>query len=162
MGKAIFTKDMAAKTITVERDFDAPRSKVWKAYTTSDILDKWWAPKPWMAITKSFDFREGGQWLYYMAGPEGEKQYCSFIYDIIDPENSFSGSDMFCDENGKRDESMPSMHWETEFIDNGNTTKIIATITYAQVADMEKIIAMGFEEGFSMGLGNLDELLQSL
>lgn len=158
MGKAVFTKDVNAKTLTVERDFDAPRSRVWEAYTRSEILDTWWAPRPWMAVTKAFDFRVGGQWLYHMAGP-GEKQYCSFIYETIDPENSFSGSDMFCDENGVKNESHPSMHWNTKFMDNGSGTRVITTIAYDTLADMEKIISMGLQQGFAMALGNLDEIL---
>lgn len=159
MGKAIFTKDTEAKTLTVEREFSAPRSKVWYAYTTSDILDQWWAPKPWKAGTVAFDFSEGGKWHYYMAGPEGEKHYARFDYETIDPENSFSGYDMFCDENGAKNEELPSIHWNMEFIDNNNTTKLKVTMKFDDIADMEKIIAMGFEQGFDMGLMNLEELL---
>ena len=75
MSHAIFTKDLEAKTLTVERDFDAPRSRVWEAFTKSDILEQWLAPKPWKAFTVSSDFREGGYWHCYMVGPEGVKMY---------------------------------------------------------------------------------------
>lgn len=158
MPHATFTQDSTTKTLTVERVFDAPRSKVWQAYTTSEILDTWWAPRPWMAVTKKFDFRVGGQWLYYMAGP-GEKQYCSFVYESIEPENGYSGRDMFCDESGNKNESHPSMHWNTKFLDNGNGTTVITTISYDTLADMKAIMAMGLQEGFSMAMENLDEVL---
>jgi uncharacterized protein YndB with AHSA1/START domain len=55
--------------IKISREFAANISLVWDAYTKSDILDKWWAPKPWKARTKKMDFREGGSWLYAMVGP---------------------------------------------------------------------------------------------
>ncbi len=58
------SKDAANKKLIVVREFDAPLEQVWKAWTDSNILDKWWAPKPWKAKTKSMDFREGGTWLY--------------------------------------------------------------------------------------------------
>ncbi len=162
MGKATFTKDMTAKTMTVEREFSAPRSKVWKAFTKSEILEQWFAPKPWKAGTVSFDFSEGGHWHYYMAGPEGEKHFARFDYETIDAEKSYTGQDRFCDENGTGNENLPSIHWNTEFSDAGDTTKVKVTMTFASVEDIEKIIAMGFEEGLSMGYGNLDELLPSL
>ncbi len=159
MNKPLITKDVAAKTITVERSFAASRSRVWQAWTTSEQLDKWWAPKPWKAVTKSFDFREGGHWLYNMLGPDGTGQYCWFGYETIKPEEQFTGHDMFCDENGKQDESMPSMHWNNDFRDEGETTKVVVTIQFESEADLQKIIGMGFEAGFSMGLSNLDEVL---
>ncbi len=62
------SKDAANKKLIVVREFDAPLEQVWKAWTDKDILDKWWAPKPWKAKTKSMDFREGGAWLYSMGG----------------------------------------------------------------------------------------------
>ncbi len=160
MNQPVIRKDTTNKTITVERVFTAPRERVWEAWTNSDLLEKWWAPKPWVAVTKSFDFREGGHWHYYMQGPDGTKAWCWVGYESIDPENSFTAQDMFCDEEGNRNEEMPSMHWRNEFLQEGDTTtKVMVTITFSSEADMEKIISMGFEGGFSMGLGNLDTLL---
>lgn len=69
-----FTVDKHNNTITIICEYDAPLEKVWKAWTTSEMLDQWWGPKPWRAITKSLDFREGGHWHYSMNGPEGEVQ----------------------------------------------------------------------------------------
>ncbi len=63
----------SGKELIVTRIFDAPVNKVWHAWTDSAELDKWWAPKPWKAVTKQFNFSEGGHWLYAMQGPDGEK-----------------------------------------------------------------------------------------
>ena len=62
------SKDAANKKLIVVREFDAPLEEVWKAWTEKDLLDQWWAPKPWKAKTKTMDFREGGIWLYSMVG----------------------------------------------------------------------------------------------
>lgn len=162
MPKAIFTKDEAAKTMTVEREFNAPRSKVWQAWTTQALLEEWWAPKPWKAVTKSFDFREGGHWHYYMLGPDGTKSWCWAGYESTEPEERFSATDAFCDETGKVNTEMPQMHWVNVFEDHGDTTKVVVTTTFPSVEDMRKVIEMGVEEGFSMGLNQLDEVLAKM
>ena len=80
------TKDEANKKLFVVREFEAPLDLVWKAWTDSKLLDKWWAPKPWQARTQSMDFREGGSWLYSMVGPEGDQSFCRCDYFTIIPE----------------------------------------------------------------------------
>lgn len=157
--ETVFTKDIANKKIIVTREFDAPVEKVWKAWTESKLLDQWWAPKPWQTHTQSMDFREGGSWLYYMEGPDGSRHYCRADYETVVPNKSYSGLDAFCDENGKVNTEFPRMHWKTEFSPLDNRTKIRVEITYTSVEDMEKIIEMGFKEGFAAAHANLDELL---
>lgn len=159
MNKAHIMRDAAHKQIVVERLFEAPREKVWQAWTDSSVLEKWFAPKPWKAVTESFDFSVGGHWHYYMSGPDGEKVWGWVEYLTINPQNSYTALDAFCDETGKKSGDMPSMHWKNEFQDENGTTKVIVTITFSKEEDMNKIIEMGFEEGFSMGLDNLDALL---
>ena len=53
-------KDLPNKKITVTRHFNAPLDQVWKAWTESELLDQWWAPKPFKAETKFMDFKVGG------------------------------------------------------------------------------------------------------
>lgn len=157
--ETIISKDLANRKLLVEREFNAPLEKVWKAWTDSDLLDQWWAPKPWKANTKSMDFREGGFWLYYMEGPEGEKQYCRADYKSIEPNKSFTLEDVFCDENGAPAGNMPSMHWDARFSQAGSGTKVKVEITFQSIEDLEKIVEMGFKEGFTAAHANLDELL---
>src|ERR1700741_2070302 len=64
-----FTVDKATKTVFVNREFAAPLSLVWDAFTKQEILDQWWAPKPWESKTKSMKFEVGGQRFYAMVGP---------------------------------------------------------------------------------------------
>jgi uncharacterized protein YndB with AHSA1/START domain len=150
----------AANKLMVVREFDAPVEDVWKAWTDKDILDLWWAPKPWKAKTKSMNFVEGGTWLYCMVGPNGEESYCRADYKTIVANKSFIGEDAFCDENGNVTNEFPCMHWNVMFIPRGLGTKVDIEITFAGEADMEKIIAMGFKEGFTAAHGNLDEVLE--
>ncbi|MCW3090574.1 MAG: Activator of Hsp90 ATPase 1 family protein [Ferruginibacter sp.] len=156
-----FSVDKANKTINVEREFAAPVSKVWAAWTESQLLDQWWAPKPWKAQTKTMDFREGGYWLYAMVGPDGTKQWCRADYKLITTLKNFSARDAFCDEEGKVDQSFPRSTWTNAFNEQSGSTIVSIQIRYDAVEDLEKIIEMGFKEGFTAGLENLDELLES-
>lgn len=156
--QADFVKDLANKKITVTRHFDAPVEQVWKAWTESELLDQWWAPKPFKAETKLMDFKVGGYWLYAMVGPD-VKHWCRVDFKAITPNKSFEAEDMFCDENGNKNESFPSMDWKNEFFPEADGTKVVIQINFASQADLETIVQMGFEEGFAAGLRNLDELL---
>lgn len=152
----------ANRRVRVTREFAAPLSKVWAAWTQSELLDQWWAPKPWKAITKTMDFKEGGHWLYVMAGPEGEEHWCREDYASVLPMKSFKAIDAFCDPEGKIAYEFPTSTWFCEFSESGNKTTVKIEMECETVSDLEKYIEMGFQEGFTMALGNLDELLSSL
>ncbi|PSR54519.1 ATPase [Adhaeribacter arboris] len=156
--QTVIAKDLANKKLKVVREFAAPLEQVWKAWTESNLLDLWWAPKPWKAKTKSMDFREGGFWLYCMEGPDGTQSWARADFQTIVPQKSFTAVDSFCDENGNKNADFPSMHWKNEFNSISSGTKVEIEISFTDEADMTKILEMGFEEGFTAALGNLDEL----
>ncbi|MFX3626109.1 MAG: SRPBCC family protein [bacterium] len=160
--KTTFTKHEDKKQLHVEREFDAPVNLVWRAWTEPELLDQWWAPKPWKAETKSMDFREGGVWLYIMNGPEGEKQFCKAKYSNITVKSNYKATDAFCDEEGNENSDIPSMSWDVNFIEEQGKTVVNIFITYPSNEAMQEIIKMGFKEGFAMAHNNLDELLQTL
>lgn len=156
-----FTVDKENKTIHVTREFAADLARVWDAWTKPELLDQWWAPRPYRTVTKSMDFREGGRWHYAMVGPENETHWCLNDYRHIDVQKSFSGLDAFCDENGTINTDFPRTIWRNVFTADGDTTMVSISLAYDDLADLEKIIELGFREGFTMALGNLDELLAS-
>jgi PhnB protein len=149
-------------TVVVKREFAAGLELVWDAWTKPELLDQWWAPKPYKTVTKSMDFREGGMWLYYMVSPAGEKHWCKNDYKKIDRLKSYSGLDAFCDEVGVENPDMPRTMWTNVFTEGKGKTMITVTAQYESLANLEKIISMGFKEGFTMALGNLDELILTL
>jgi uncharacterized protein YndB with AHSA1/START domain len=157
-----FIVDKPNNTITVTREFNAPLPLVWKAWTTAELLDQWWAPKPWKANTKSMDFREGGRWLYNMTGPEGEIHWSLADYKTIDAKKSFRALDAFCDEDGNIKEDWGRSDWNNSFSADGERTTVTIQITFDKLETLENHIQMGFKEGFTAGLDNLDELLEKL
>jgi len=154
-----YVTDASNKKLKVERVFDAPVEMVWKAWTQPELLDQWWAPKPWKANTQSMNFKEGGTWLYYMEGPDGSRHYCKVEYNTIVPNKSFTGIDAFADEKGNTLTEPPGMDWHCVFIPEGNTTRVKVEVTFASEEDLKKIVEMGFKEGFAAAHANLDELL---
>lgn len=157
-----FSVDKEKSQIKVERQFAAPLPKVWEAWTDSRLLDQWWAPKPYQARTKTMDFREGGHWLYAMVGPDGTEQWCKTDFKSIKPLKSFSHNDAFCDEKGIVDSSFPSPLWISEFREQENSTFVSIDIKFNNPSDLEKYAELGFKEGFTAALENLDQLLETL
>jgi uncharacterized glyoxalase superfamily protein PhnB/uncharacterized protein YndB with AHSA1/START domain len=156
-----FTVHKETNQIKVERSFDAPIDLVWAAWTEASILDQWWAPKPYRAVTKSLNFTEGGRWLYYMLSPEGDKLWCMFDYETIRPQQYFSGIDAFCDENAVTNDSKPRVRWGSEFNEKGESTVVNMVLEFQTLKDLETIMEMGFKEGFSAGLQNLDQYIEA-
>lgn len=160
-GETVFKKDENAGKIIVTRSFDAPLDAVWDAWTTAELLNKWWAPKPYRAETKSMDFTEGGRWLYCMAGPEGDRHWCRVDYLKIEPRHTILAASYFCDEDGKKNPELGESEWLKKFAESDGQTTVNIEITYDSPETMKTMVAMGFEGGFTMGLANLDELLAS-
>jgi uncharacterized protein YndB with AHSA1/START domain len=160
--KAHFTKDETARKVTVVRAFDAPVEQVWKSWTDTAILDTWWAPKPWKAETKSMDFKPGGTWLYAMRGPAGEVHWSRVDFTEVDPGKSFRALSSFCDENGNISKDMGTAEWFNIFSATANGSSVQVIISFPTDAAMKLLLEMGFEGGFTMGLENLDAVLENL
>lgn len=156
-----FAVNKEAKTVNVKREFAAKLDLVWAAWTTSELLDQWWAPKPYQAHTKTMDFKEGGTWFYAMVGPEGDRHNCRLDYERIIPQQSYAALDAFCDEDGNINTDFPRSHWTNSFTGNGNTTIVNIQIQYKSIEDMEKIMSLGFKEGFTMAMENLDQYIEA-
>ncbi|MBC9931800.1 SRPBCC family protein [Chitinophaga qingshengii] len=157
-----FLVDKTNNTLTIRREFRAKRQLVWDAYTKSELLDQWFAPKPFTTKTKHMDFREGGYWLYAMVDPEGKEYWGRMDYEKIRPVESYSGLDAFCDENGQLNTGLPRANWDVTFHDKGNNAVVETIVTYASLSDIETVIKMGMEEGMASTLEKLDELLSAL
>lgn len=157
-----FTVNKENNTIHVKREFAADVALVWDAYTKPEILDQWWAPKPWKAKTKRMDFRNGGHWLYAMVGPNGEEHWSVANYSDIQPQKAFEGLDGFTDSEGTLNEDMPQSKWHVSFTGQGEHTLVDMMISYDDLAQLEATIQMGFKEGLSMAMENLDALLPNL
>jgi len=159
--ETLVEKDLPNKKLHVIREFKGTVERVWAAWTQAELLDQWWAPRPWKTVTQSMNFKVGGVWLYYMQGPEGERHYCRVDFTAVDEGKSFSAISNFCDENGVVTPGFPKMYWNNAFSATEGGSKVDVKLSFDDQASLEQILQMGFEGGFKMGLSNLDELLAS-
>ncbi len=155
-----FTVDKSTKTVFVNREFDAGLSLVWDAFTKQEILDQWWAPKPWASKTKFMNFEVGGRRFYAMVNPEGQEHWSIQEFTSISPTTNFKMSNAFADKD--ENPELPGSDWDLNFSEQNGTTKVSITIKNESLARLEKMIEMGFQGGFTMGLQQLDELLLTL
>ncbi|QQS47740.1 MAG: SRPBCC domain-containing protein [Acidobacteriota bacterium] len=155
-----FTVDKAARTVFVNREFDAGLDLVWDAFTKPEILDQWWAPKPFISRTKSMEFKVGGRRFYAMVSPTGEERWSVQKYTSITPKTNFRFMSAFSDKD--ENPELPGSDWDLNFSEQNGTTKVSITIKNDSLERMEKMIEMGFTEGFTMILNNLENLLESL
>lgn len=146
--------------LTVTRVFNAPLELVWRAWTEAELLDQWWAPKPWKSVTKSMDFKEGGQRLYAMVGPNNEEHWCITNYNTISPHKHFTGEDAFADKDGNVNKEFPVAEFKNQFERESENTRVVITTKYATEADLKQIIEMGMKEGLSMAFDNLDAYIK--
>ncbi|MET3877773.1 SRPBCC domain-containing protein [Chitinophaga sp. OAE865] len=155
-----FNVDKAAKTVYITREFDAGLSLVWDAFTKPELLDQWGAPAPMRAQTKYMDFRVGGQRFYAMISPDGQERWAIQKYTSITPKTNFKMYNSFADKDGNPE--LPGSEWDYNFSQQNGRTKVSITIFNESLARMEKMIEMGFTEGFKMLMNNLDNLLPAL
>jgi uncharacterized protein YndB with AHSA1/START domain len=155
-----FTVDKAAKTVFITREFDADLSLVWDAFTKAELLDQWVAPKPYVSKTKFMDFKVGGRRFYAMVSPEGQERWAIQKYTSISPKTNFKMFNAFADKD--ENPELPGSDWDYTFSEQNGITKVNITIYNESLARMEKLIEMGFTEGFKMSMNNLENLLASL
>ena len=155
-----FTVDKAKQTVFITREFDADLSLVWDAFTKAELLDQWVAPKPWSARTKAMDFKVGGRRFYAMVSPEGHERWALQKYTSISPKTNFKMFNSFADKD--ENPELPGSDWDYTFSEENGRTTVRITIYNESLARMEKMIEMGFTEGMTASLKNLDDLLATL
>jgi len=155
-----FIVNKETKTVVITAEFDAERNLVWDAYTRAELLDQWWAPKPWASRTEVMEFREGGRRFYAMVSPEGQERWAVQKYTSITPKTNFKLFNAFAD----KDENLelPGSDWDLNFSEQDGTTKVSVSIYNESLERLEKMIEMGFTEGTAATFDNLKKLLAKL
>lgn len=153
-----FKVDKSTSSVFVNKEFDAELSLVWDAFTKQEILDQWWAPKPFLSKTKHMNFSVGGRRFYAMVSAGAEIGWQIFDYTSITPKSNFKCRSFFTD----RDETpiLPGANWDLTFCEQKGITKVSISIYFESLEEMGKMIEMGFKEGFTVTLNGLEILLQ--
>ena len=155
-----FVVDKQTKTVSITKELAAHLSLVWDAYTQAELLDQWWAPKPMTSRTKAMDFEVGGRRFYAMVSPDGDERWAVQKYTSITPKTNFKFFNAFAD----KDENLqlPGSDWDLNFSEQDGKTKVSISIYNESLERMERVIAMGFQQGLEALLQNLEDLLGKL
>lgn len=157
-----FHVDMPSRRLTIRRDFNAPKSLVWDCYTKADLLDRWFAPDPFVAKTKSMSFQDGGHWLFAMVAPDGDEHWVRFDYETITPKDGYRAQDAFCDAQGVINRDLPISTWEVTFKEHSPRTRVQIICTYETPEALQQVIDMGMQQGLEAALDALERLLRKL
>lgn len=146
--------------ITLTRVFDAPREKVFDAYSDCKHLRSWWGPREWPLTDCKLEFRVGGRWHYCMTGPDGTQAWGLSIYKEIKVPELLSYQDAFSDKDGNINTDLPSATIRTEFHEEDGKTILKSIARYGSPDDLQKVLDMGMVAGISETWDRLDELLK--
>jgi len=156
-----FIVNKETKTVTITKEFAAGLSLVWDAYTDAELLDQWWAPKPFSSRTKAMDFEVGGRRFYAMVSPEGDERWVVQKYTAITPKTNFKMFNAFADADENLE--LPGSDWDLNFSEQDGKTTVHVSIYNESLERLERIIADGFFRiGTELQLQNLEELLAQL
>lgn len=153
-----FTVDKPAKTVFITREFDAPLSLVWDAFTKQEILDQWIAPAPYVSKTKYMNFEVGGKRFYAMVSPDGQEKWAIQKYTSISPKTNFKLYNAFADKD--ENPELYGSHWDYNFSEQNDITKVSITIFNESFERMERVLE-GFRQGFTMTLETLEKLIET-
>ena len=106
------------------------------------------------------NFEVGGRRFYAMVSPEGLERWSIQEYTSITPKTNFKMYNAFADAN--ENPELPGSDWDYNFTEQNGITKVSISIYNESLERMEKMIEMGFKEGFTATLNELGNLLQTL
>lgn len=154
------TTSLAKRKLVLTRIIDAPREKVFRAWTDPELLKQWFAPLPWTTQVVEADVRTGGSSLIVMRNPEGQEFPNAGVYlEVVENERL-----VFTDAYTRAwaPSEKPFMTGILTFEDEGGKTKYTARILHWTVADREQHEKMGFYEGWGQCTDQLAELVAKL
>jgi uncharacterized protein YndB with AHSA1/START domain len=152
-------RDTDTLTLAITSEFTAPPSRVWQVWEDARQLSRWWGPPTWPATFTRHDFTVDGRSHYYMTGPEGEHAYGAWQVTDIEPPRRLVFTDAFADADGAFLDDPAPMRIEVTLEEGGPGTRMTVTTHFDSVEHLEQVADMGMEEGMTLALGQVDDLL---
>ncbi|MDX2160414.1 MAG: SRPBCC domain-containing protein [bacterium] len=149
-----------ARSFNIERVFNAPREKVFSAFTQCEHLMHWWGPSEWPLAHCDMDFRVGGSWHYAMRETAtGNEAWGLIFYDEIDAPQFIRYRDVFSDANRTINTELPESASTLHFYAEGDKTRVVSSTVYATEDALKQVLDMGMEEGVQQTWDQLDAYL---
>jgi uncharacterized protein YndB with AHSA1/START domain len=153
-------KDAQALTMTMNAEFDASPERVWQLWSDPRQLERWWGPPTYPATFTAHDLRPGGRVAYHMTGPAGDQPRGWWEVMEVDPPRRLVFRDGFANDDGTPNDDLPVTVAKVtiEDIGEGKTRMSLQSI-FPDPEAMEKVLAMGAEEGLKEAIGQIDAIL---
>ena len=142
--------------ILITREFDAPKHLVWKAYTTPDLIARWWGGSHGKVTSAEVDLRVGGSWRYVLAANEGfEVAFHGEFREISAPDRLI---------NTEIYEGAPEGVGvvTTTLTEAGGRTTLTQLCDYGDKTVRDAVIDSGMEGGMQESLDGLEQVAVSL
>lgn len=155
-------KDPVALSLVVVSQFNATPEQVWDVWEDPRKLERWWGPPTYPATFVRHEFFVDGQSRYHMTGPNGEQPHGWWRIRSIDKAHRIEFDNGLAGDDGEPVPGMEPMPSSVSFeaVDGG--TRMTSVSNFTDVEQMEKMIAMGMQEGTEQAVGQIDDLLSSL
>lgn len=150
----------ANRELVLTRLINAPREKVYAAWTQPDLLVQWFAPKPWSTAHAEMDVRVGGSNAITMRSPEGQDYPNKGVYLEVVPNERLVITDAFT--SAWEPSQKPFMTIILTFEEEDGKTRYTARVCHWTVADREAHEKMGFQEGWGQCTDQLEALVATL
>jgi uncharacterized protein YndB with AHSA1/START domain len=135
------------RELTLTRIIDAPREKVFRAWTDPELLKQWFAPKPWTTSMAELDVRPGGANLIVMRSPEGEEFPNRGVYLEVVKNERLVMTDAYT--KAWEPSEKPFMTLTVTLEDLGGKTRYTARVMHWTAADRKAHEEMGFHTGWA-------------
>ena len=153
-------KDAQALTMEMTAEFDASPERIWQLWSDPRQLERWWGPPTYPATFTAHDLRPGGRVVYHMTGPTGDQPRGWWEVMEVDPPRSLVFRDGFAHDDGSPNDDLPVTVARVTIEDiGGGRTRMSLQSTFPDEEAMEKLLAMGVEEGMKEAIGQIDEIL---
>ena len=151
---------MTDRELVLTRIIDAPRERVFRAWTDPKLVVQWFTPRPWTTPVVEIDLRPGGIFRTVMRDPDGKEHPSTGVYLEVVENERLVFTDAF--EPGWQPAGKPFVTAIVTFEAQGAKTKYTARALHWTVADRESHEQMGFHEGWGQCADQLAELVATL
>ena len=153
------------KEVAIERVIDAPREKVWQAWTDPKELMQWWGPNNVMIPECEVDLRVGGKFYIVMEAGEamgpykGTKWPMLAEFTVVEPNEKLVYTAQAWTEGAMKEETMIDQATELTLTEEQGKTKVTVKATVYKTGPKAKLAVQGMEAGFTQQLEKLSDFL---
>lgn len=155
---------IAAYELRLERLLSAPRTSVWRCWTEPRLLEQWFAPPSWRTEVRMLEQRPGGESHIVMRGPGGEESDGVGVFLEAVPQQRLVFTNAFTSGwiPSAQASVVPFMTTVIELSEEGDGTRYVVRALHWSERARQQHEKMGFHEGWSQAVGQLDALARIL